>query len=408
MKGKCMQDIQVTDPDKMRLILETFAGLDEIRWGMPANYNSINYCTENLSADEKLLTHWLSYIMDRQMPFQRVWDIGGYVVSHLVRRFSSDRNRSVDGIVSDYIRGKDEGKVYLECPHEKPANGTLALWGITGDTVPFSSRYPPEDGIRIYRTLCILDTISGRSMAHFLERAIGGESNHARAIKKMAYALDAMTYSKVGKVTSSNFSERMKQQGKATADFTLNDTCMKDPFDRKRLWCSLREYLKSPEFNDVFVAALREIHAEAPEKWHRSNKALKSALGVLELPGDVWNNSELFRDGLFRPYFVNEPKSWDMPRTVRKIYNLLSESGPLQFYPEQLDVSFDFVPRMCERNMCDVCFFGEGIERTCHNKAGVFCPVALYSCGYRYFCDPDKCRFRLDSVKGLCKKSVAR
>jgi len=36
-----------------------------------------------------------------------------------------------------------------------------------------------------------------------------------------------------------------------------------------------------------------------------------------------------------------------MPRTARRLYEFLQSVSPMRFYPEQLDVSFDFVPRMC-------------------------------------------------------------
>ncbi len=83
-----MSAFRITDTNAIVAILDVFSALDDVRWKNPLNYNLINYCTEDLSADEKLLTHWLCYIMDRQMPFQRIWDIGGYVVSHLVRVYT--------------------------------------------------------------------------------------------------------------------------------------------------------------------------------------------------------------------------------------------------------------------------------------------------------------------------------
>ena len=397
-----MPTLQIIEPEKMMNILETFAKLDEIRWNASTNYNLINYCRNDLSADEKLLTHYLSYIMDRQMPFQRIWNIGGYVISHLVRTFKSNPNTSVHDIVYGYI--KQNKKVYLECPRVE-SNNRLASYGINGETVQFASRYMPEDAVLIYRTLLILDKTSDRSLARFMAEAVGSETDIAKGIRKMACAMNKMTYSIAGAVSVSNFSKHMEHESATISEFNLNNSFKEHLFGRKRLWCSLRDYLKSPEFNEVFISALNEVNAKNCKMWSRSNPALQSALNVLELPGDVWNNAEVFREGLFRPYLTNEQKSWDMPRTIRKIYNILSKSLGLQFYPEQLDVSFDFVPRMCERrDMCDVCFFGAGVSKTCHQKAKVLCPIALYSCGYKHICAPDTCNFKSDCVKGYCKR----
>jgi hypothetical protein len=395
-----MQTLQITEPEKMVKILETFAKLDEIRWNTFTNYNLVNYCRNDLSADEKLLTHYLSYIMDRQMPFQRIWDIGGYVISHLVRAFKSNPNASVHDIAYGYI--KQNKKVYLECPCVRP-NNRLASYGINGETVQFRSRYMPEDAVLIYRTLLVLDKTSDRSLARFMDKAVGNETDIAKGIRKMACAMDKMTYSVAGAVSVSNFSKRMEHESATISEFNLDNSFKENLFGCKRLWCSLRDYLKSPEFNEVFISALNEVNAKNCKMWSRPNSALQSALNVLELPGDIWNNSEIFREGLFRPYLANERKSWDMPRTIRKIYNILSKSPGLQFYPEQLDVSFDFVPLMCERDRCDVCFFGAGVSKTCHQKAKVLCPIVLYSCGYRYSCEPDTCNFKSDCVKGYCK-----
>jgi len=400
-----MLTLQIKEPEKMKNILEAFAKLDGIRWNTSTNYNSINYCQNDLSADEKLLTHYLTYIMDRQMPFQRIWDIGGYVISHLVRAFKSNPNTPVHDIVYRYIYIKQDKSVHLECPCVRPNNRLASSsYGINGKTVRFASRYMPEDAVLIYRTLLVLDKISGRSLARFINNAVGNEPDIAKSIRRVACALDKMTYSAGGAVSASDFSNRMEIESTTISEFNLDGSFKEHLFGRKRLWCSLRDYLKSPEFNEVFVSALNEVNARNCEMWSRSNPALQSALNVLELPGDVWNNAEVFREGLFKPYLENEPKSWDMPLIIREIYNILCKSSLLQFYPEQLDVSFDFVPRMCERVMCDVCLFGAGISKTCHQKAEVLCPIALYSCGYKHICTPDTCDFKTDRVKEYCKK----
>ena len=139
--------------------------------------------------------------------------------------------------------------------------------------------------------------------------------------------------------------------------------------------------------------------------WKRGSDELNKTLNVLELPGDVWNNAEIFREGLFSPYIANVRKTWDMPKTIREIYNRISQKGSTSFYPEQLDVTFDFVPRMCQRAMCAVCFFGAGIKAVCHEKTGLFCPVVLYSCGYMHQCNPSSCDFKNNLVQGFCKSS---
>jgi hypothetical protein len=161
-------------------------------------------------------------------------------------------------------------------------------------------------------------------------------------------------------------------------------------------------------FNKVFLEALKSVGYDDAGKWHRDNRELKKALNILELPGDVWNDSPVLREGLFKPYITNERKSWNMPKTIRNIYTYLTSNGmEVDFYPEQLDVTFDYVPRMCVRDMCNVCLFGSGVKKVCHRKAGLVCPVVL-PLGYVYECSPTECRLIADKAKGLCKSQRRR
>jgi hypothetical protein len=401
-----MQSFEVTDTEKISAILEVFSLLDDIRWNEVSNYNLINYCRDDLTDDEKLLTHWLCYITDRQMPFERIWDIGGYVISHLVRTYTTNPERSVAEVITPYIR-RNGNTIRLESPLDRP-NDRLGRYGITGDTVPFASRYMPEDLVLIYRTLSILDKVADRSIARFMCLALDDGISLEQGIKKMAFALNHLTFAAGGVVSGAKFDQRIEEIDREIADFELEIDTDGSLFGRKRLWCSLRDYLKSPEFNSFFIASLEKIGCPTPGRWKRDSVELKAALKVLELPGDVWNNAEIFREGLFKPYVSNERKTWDMPRTIREIYKFITRTGTTHFYPEQLDVSFDFVPRMCQHAMCGVCLFGAGIEEVCHQNHDLLCPVVLYSCGYIHRCVPSSCGFKENPVKGVCKSSYIK
>jgi len=399
-----MPSFAITDPERLCSIFGIFSALDDIRWSEEGNYCLINYCCDDLSPDEKLLTHWLCYITDRQMPFERIWDVGGYVISHLVRSYTRTPRKIVKDLLSSYLR-RNGKNMRLEAPLEN-TNTRLKRYGIVDNTVTFASRYMPEDFVLIFRTLAVLDIVADRSLSRFIHAAGEGEADMAKAIRRVATSLNRLTYVSGGAVSASEYNIRINEELKKISDFELKQDRAPEGgfFGRKRLWCSLRDYLKSPEFNPMFVEALREAGVSDARRWERSNPALKAALHALELPGDVWNNAKVFRQGLFSPYIANERKTWDMPRTVRRIYEMLGR--PDNFYPEQLDVTFDFVPRMCERTMCSVCLFGGGIRNVCHQKKNFLCPVALYSCGYRHRCTLETCRFKTDRVRGFCRNSV--
>jgi len=405
MAGPHASGLAIDDDVRLRRVLETFSVLDDIRWEDARNYAPLNYCRDDLSPDEQLLTHWLCYIADRQTPFRRIWDVGAYVLSDLALTYTRSPGQTVRGILFSYVR-REDGRLRLECSL-RAENELLRRYGIKGGAVPFTSRYMPEDLVLIYRTLTVLDMVSQRSLARFIADAARAAEERRSSIRHIAAALDELTYAGGGTVSKDGVDDAIGRMEGALRGFTVNRERQPALANRKRLWCSLRDYLKSPEFNPVFVKALSGFGVADACRWERNAPDLKQALDALELPGDVWNNSPIFRRGLFSRYLRNEPKTWDMPRAIRHVYELLRDTGELRFYPEQLDVSFDFVPRMCERRNCDICLFGSGVGSICHRQVGQLCGVVLASCGYRHRCTGDGCMLSQDRVAGHCASSLA-
>jgi len=398
--------LTIADPARLRRVLETFSALDDIRWEDPRNYNPLNYCCKDLAPDEQLLTHWLCYIADRQTPFRRIWDVGAYVLSDLVLAYTRSPQREVREVLSGCIKRGEDGRLRLEC-QLRDRNEVLQRHGFRGPTVPFTSRYMPEDLVLVYRTLAILDIAAGRSLARFIADAADRGENQRDSIRCIAAALDELTYAAGGTVSTGEFDGTMDRMEESLRSFVVPGETTARLTGRKRLWCSLRDYLKSPEFNPVLVHALKAVGVDDAHRWDRNSPPLKEALSGLELPGDVWNNSPVFRRGLFSPYLRDEPRSWDMTQAIRYVYELLKASEDLRFYPEQLDVSFDFVPRMCEQQNCDICLFGAGIGGMCHRQPGQLCTVVLASCGYRHPCSSEGCLLSEDAVRGYCASSLA-
>lgn len=400
----------ISDQIKIKGVVELFAALDGIRWSHSANYNLINYCAADLTADEKMLTHWLCYVTDRQTAFERIWEVGGYVISNMVRKFCRGQD-APDRLLADYLKpGKEQGKLQFECDLAA-ANTRLSLYGIVETPVVFASRYIPSDAVSICRSFFILNLLAGRSFASYIYTAVSGENDTRAALCRMAAALQFLTYDDIGQPKSADvaglctgmpqsLSSQLTAYPSNPAAFVEGLVKKFDSFGKKRLWCSIRDYLKSPEFNPHFVEAIANIDPAESLRWRWDNPALKSALDVMELPGDVWNNKAMFRDGLFTPYLKNVPKSWDMPRTIRRIHTELKSTT---FYPEQLDVTFDFVPRMCSKRSCNYCFFGGGIQKLCHEQEGLLCSVMLATCGYEHECKPEGCLLKSNALRRTCK-----
>ncbi len=100
------------------------------------------------------------------------------------------------------------------------------------------------------------------------------------------------------------------------------------------------------------------------------------------------------------------PKNLNSPKIMRELYNSLkADCDNCHLYPEQFDVTFDFIPRMCVKRNCEICFFGKnGIEKLCSPKDGKWCSVALTTGGYMHDCFQDCCDIynNIENGKGLC------
>ena len=399
-----MAKFNITNPDTMKRVLRAFAASRQDPMELFTELQPHQLLQQQPHSRRKTthslpqLHHGPGHALHESMGHWRIRPVASRAVFQPV-----NSNRAGDNGWLRKPRGT-EGRGWgrrLECPLDGQ-NRRLAVLGIQGEKVSFASRYVPEDIVLILRTLEMLSRVSCRSLARFLSVTTLNAENPREAVDRAAAALDGLTYCGAGAIRTVDLPAKMRgvpDQVRADVERILTDPRgwveyrMRSfrRFGKKRLWCSLRDYLKSPEFNTHFVRALKDAGRPDADRWHRDNPDLQHALDQLELPGDVWNNNDVFANGLFMLYLENNPKTWDMPRTVREMYNLLADDLHGTFYPEQLDVTFDFVPRMCERQMCHVCIFGGGVSRLCHRQTGLLCPVPLVACGYQHACDPDDC-----------------
>ena len=120
----------------------------------------------------------------------------------------------------------------------------------------------------------------------------------------------------------------------------------------------------------------------------------------LELPGDTWNNNISFQEclGVFQK--CNGKKNVSPNVRIRNIYTELKEKfkETIDYYPEQFDCSFDFVPRMCDvggKRNCQYCPISPDKMKTdhlhildefCHKDKDKYCPFLLYAAGYKIKC----------------------
>ncbi|MCX6639624.1 MAG: hypothetical protein NTW14_03965 [bacterium] len=141
---------QISRTEKnIRNIWEVFAWLDKCRWSADTNSSSINYINykyPDMRPEQKILTHWLSYITDRQMGFRLIWDKGSYVLSEIVHQYTSQTGKSSQEVLRNHIKTsnvesdheQNKYSIFIEIKNDN-SNLLEEVYGAKkGETVTFS------------------------------------------------------------------------------------------------------------------------------------------------------------------------------------------------------------------------------------------------------------------------------
>ncbi len=391
-------------------IFKIISFYNDIRWQSASNYNLINFYKDNLDADTKLLTHWLCYITDRQMAFERIWDIAGFIFSELIDIIKHERTlelldpsnpkafiaRKVDGFVFTSISKSDDNEI-------------LSRYSIpSSEVVTFASRYYPSDYFSILYTLSFLER-HNYSLTKYIAECYRKHEDNDDYITRILFSLYLITYHEIGQPSKKDlgdFNKNLDRANKHTEKVmsVLNSDdefereykffCVNKKYGQKRAWCSLRDFFISPEFNVYFRKSLQE-HGFKNEDFKKIFSI--ESFRQFELPGDVWNNNSRFRKCILEGTEYQESRK-DLNIILREYFD--KNKHDLEgCYPEQFDVTFDFVPRMCMKNLCNICPIGlvknpdkSNFYKTCNKNTDYYCSVALMNCGYAIDCSGHDCK----------------
>jgi len=401
------------EPGKLLKVISWF---DKMRWDSKTNYNILdNQLYNKLNPHQKILVHWLCYITDRQMPYEKVWVEGSKFFSAIVYEYSqADKGY-------DYI---NQLKIYRKKDHK---NSSIEFYFNSKYNFTYTSRFITTDLFSILLTLIILDDYDHNIIKYlnlnfnkFFQ--IIREVNNANEINLLAFLLHILSYHfVVNKQAGSDLESYLQQVpivNKNVSDILLSKDLSKFRKEyqlfvnnrfkgKKRTWCCIRDYLKSKhDFNKEFVWGIKELD-DSENLLNIFGESKNSFLKYLELPGDVWNLNDNFIRKLITPHL--NLKSGNIPRSLRMAIDSIDNTG--KYYPEQFDFSFEFVPRMCASpvnivnngKMCSICVFGKsGMEAYCHHNEGELCPVTMITCGFINKCRPDTCQIK--NGKGLCEE----
>jgi len=409
-------------------IFEITDFIDYSRWNFhDKNYNLINYYKKGLSHNTKLLTHWISYITDRQMPFKKIWDVGGFIFSNLIDELenSSADNLNLDSYLkpngdssffmsrekyarhntSLVLKESDAAKYVFVARNTSQKNNILKFYNFVDYVRPyFASRFYPSDYYSILSTLYILKDFNFQLTDYIAHNFTITNDN---IIKVILFKLYLLTYFDIGQKKNDNIINYPELKKKALKrrknvyeiinnpelfEKNLKIFSKTDIFKQKRAWCSLRDYLKS-SFKEHFKAGLNKSNKKVYDLLFVNREVRTGLLKDLELPGDVWNSNSVFRKCLFGD---SEKKINNTPKYIRDIYE---NSNIKVGYPEQFDITFDFVPRMCDtQDNCVLCPYGllngkaTDFDKLCVQDKSMYCPILYVACNYKVQCNPDTCK----------------
>jgi len=174
--------IKIKNEDTLIKIWKVISWLDRQRWNPENLHDYVNYFQNELSSCEKVLTHWVCYITDRQIPFEKVWDRGGYVFSELVYEYSR-KELSVQEVLDKHY------EPYLD------KKGSQRYRFMSTNNAKFASRYVTYDYQSILQTLQVLDEQEyQRNIVRYILSVVQRFKNKPDLLTRVACALHLLTY----------------------------------------------------------------------------------------------------------------------------------------------------------------------------------------------------------------------
>lgn len=379
--------------------------IDNARWKTPSGSLSlVNYShkTDDIEdAEEKaeyiILSHWLTYICERQMSFEQIWDNGSFVFSDMVRAYQKAKEINeafVTRFVESYYDEEDKKyKIRFKSETKCDINNRVSPQNILNDKVYFASRYPSTDAVSVFQTLETLKKCYNDNTLHTGLYNYINNLNDGCTMIDLLFHMYKLSYNGIGQPTFNDITSGNNIEVSKVLKYKSNNSTEKiDKYKNdkiyasKRAICALRDYFKGAKYIEHFKILLGE----------NAFDNLSKHLDQLELPGDVWNNNSRFgkcMQDLGFDYGEVKTKQY-LNRALRTAYDAMDKKVG---YPEQFDFTFDFVPRMCEKSNCDICLFKylkgkNDFDKDTFNMYCIegnddkMCPVLLQYCGYTVKC----------------------
>jgi len=262
--------------------------------------------------------------------------------------------------------------------------------------------YPQDWGNIIY-TLWIIGKYYKKNFLNFLDKAFANlrysEKNKDNSVLKfLGFYLTLLSYSatdKNGNLKSFNekltsfFKNFNNMEGNIEKLFfsyrNLNwKNWLSDKrFNSKRVMACLRDLIRGKFFIEKFQLIKKQFYKQYPNLFANTKTNWFSLdLNDLELPGDRWN-IRFFLPAVVKVCSFKIRRYDNVSRMTREIYDMLKaialknkvikSDKDFEYYPIDMDFTFWFVPKFCDKNNCDNCPFG---------PKGFLCEPDLETCNF--------------------------
>lgn len=381
--------------------------------------NKGNVIIEKLGeiAEKVLLTHHLLYICNRQMDARRIFSDGAEVISNIVEKYyekdlkfddyidKKTKTRTVN-MADGTTKEEYKDSYFLKIPENVTFASRYMLTDIAcmqktfnnlNNSTKETNKYNPEEKDKLEEKNRIIDNSKYQNFSEFLKYNSDDITTLAQALYELTYqGVPVIKNSdvKVGKVIE-NINKKLQNRKVLKKNDKLCADCQFDnkKYNLKRVWCEVRDFLYDPVLQECFKIIIGE------KKFNTLKGEENANLSSLELPGDVWNNNSTFAGCFWGEEYTNleNKNNFNSSKFVREQFNKSNDENCWGgCYPHNFDITFNFVPRMCESNNCSICPIfknennenkkGKDWENLCHKTKEKYCSFALYATGVKHVC----------------------
>ncbi|MHA1438976.1 MAG: hypothetical protein ACTSPD_15500 [Promethearchaeota archaeon] len=394
---------------KNKNIIKALDTLDLIKW---LNFNfhidsrELDNIYKNFKNDDPELivfTHWITYINDRMKKVSiKLWEKWVNFFGYIIIRYKTE--------ISDFKDFKEFKDKIKEIRDAIEPNRNI-------------KQIYPQDWANIVYTLWILGKFYNKSFLTFIDKAF----ENLRAIEKnkselvfLGFFLTLLSYSaadKNGNLNTSyekltSFFKNFKNIGGdkekiffSYRNLNWNNWLSNKRYNSKRLMACLRDLIRAKFFIKQFKSIEKQHIEQYPNLFSKKGINWFSLdPNDLELPGDRWN-IRFFLPAVIKVCSFKIKRYDNASRMTREIYDSLKSialknkiiisNKDFEYYPIDMDFTFWFVPKFCEKNNCDNCPFG---------PKGFQCEPHLENCNF-YENDEIKC-FGKDKCPIFNKKGM--